>query len=619
MKRRPSAAMLVALAAAASLAPAAEPTTRRAAPPENLIQVSWGDQIIVAHGDTALDTPAKIERAVDGWKQFNNASTILWRASSYELERYFRWNKSNIPEYESRVATITRRGDPIAVAMKRAHANGQKLFLYLTFQDHGAPATEKYGNDPFPWQDKLTAEHPEYQDVGRRGNRFHGVLDFGHPEARQALVERLKTLTDEFKADGLYVCSRTHSPGAKHADQFGFGPSVVAAMKERHGVDITTDPRFDYQSPQYAPDDPMLESWRRIRGEPWTQFYRELRAAMGDKPIYAGIPRGRYFGPPYGNVYLDWEAMLKERLVDGLVLRVNTGRSISGKDNRPHAAMGYRSSEDDELNVPTMEQCATDVYGPAARAAGAKLFYNTTFYAPRQLARLDALPDLTGVMLWSPTREPNRGRIAHDDRFNAPDGKLAISADLWLSDPRPGGFQRVLSKNDGDVDATKGWEVLVLGDGRMQFKVAQLDPTTRKVTELTINTAEAVPTKRWFSLACTFDRAARRLAIAVDGKTAGERTVPDRPLNVNPEQDVCVGFNGGWTWHYFDGQIDNLRFGTSPEDTFAHYHFDTDAGGRIENAADASRLPIVLQQPITTPLVPGREGNALDLRLAPQE
>lgn len=611
------------LAAIAFFAPPVNAqTTRRGSPPENLIQVSWGDQIIVAHGDTALDTPDKIRRAVDGWKRHNDAGTILWRGSSYELERYFKWNKSNIPAYESRVATIVARGDPIAVAKSRAHENGQKLFMYLTFQDHGAPPTERYGDGPFPWQDRLTVEHPELQTVDLRGTYHHGVLEFAYPEARKAIIDRLKSLVDEFKVDGLYLCSRTHSPAALHADQFGFSPPIVAEMKRRFDIDIQADPRFDYRSPSYSPNDPRLENWRKVRGEGWTQFYRELRAAMGDKPIYAGIPRGRYFGPPYGNVYLDWETFLKERLVDGLVLKVNTGRSISGKSRTPHAEFGYRSSEDDELNVPTMEQSAA-TYGPAAKATGVKLFYNSTFYAPRQLARLDALPDLDGLMLWSPSREANRGRIPHDDAFNAPGGAMTIAMNLWLSDPRPHGFQRVLSKNDGDVDATKGWEVIVLGDGKLQFKVAQRDGTTGDVGEVSINTAEALPTKRWVTAACTFDRATQRLAISIDGKTVGERTVPDRPLNVNPEQPVCVGYNGGWTWHPFDGQIDDLRFivsASADATPFAVYRFDALDGGHVANAFDATRSPIVLEEPTSTPLV-GRDGGGMarDLRLAPQE
>ena len=618
----------VALAAGPTTAPAAG----RSGPPENLIQVSWGDQILVAHGNTALDTREKVESAVDEWKEYNQATTILWRGSSYELDRYYKTFGTDSSEYRGKVARITSQFDPLIVARDRAHANGQKLLIYLTFQDHGAPHDVLYGGkNPFPWQDKLVIEHPEYQTVDLHGNYHWGVLDLANPDARRAVIDRLVTMVRDFGVDGLYLCSRTHSPPALNADQFGFNPSIVSEMKRRFNVDITKDPRFDYQSPQFAPDDAVVESWRKVQGDSWTQFYRELRTALPGKMLYAGIPRGRYFGPPYGNVYLDWEAMVREHLVDGLVLRVNSGKDLYTPLYVPHRKIGYRSSEDDDINIPTMEQCANDVYGPLAAAAGIKLFYNTTFYAPRQLARFDALPAFNGVMIWSPAREPNRGRIKHDDAFCAPGGRMTVSMNLWVNDPRPRGFQRVVSKNDIDADATRAWEIIILGDGKLQFKVNQIDPSTHKRVETNADTAEALPTKRWVNVTCSFDRIKGRLCVYVDGQLAAEHALPDLPMVINPEQDVCVGFNGGWIWHYFDGQIDNLRLAntseppptrpsTTADGTFALYRFDkVDANGQISNAANAERFPMTLVKPVNTPLTPGPDGNVLDLRLKPQE
>ncbi len=56
-------------------------------------------------------------------------------------------------------------------------------------------------------------------------------------------------------------------PAPKHADQFGFNAPVVAEMQKRHGIDILTDSRFDYTQPKFDVRDPLVESWRKLRGD----------------------------------------------------------------------------------------------------------------------------------------------------------------------------------------------------------------------------------------------------------------------------------------------------------------------------------------------------------------
>jgi hypothetical protein len=97
-------------------------------------------------------------------------------------------------------------------------------------------------------------------------------------------------------------------------------------MKKLYGVDILTDPRFDFKDPNFNRHDPMLDNWRKLRGSYLTQFYRELRQAMDliDPNIKIGVqlPGGEHIGPPLGNMYVDWRTWIDEGLIDLIVYNV---------------------------------------------------------------------------------------------------------------------------------------------------------------------------------------------------------------------------------------------------------------------------------------------------------
>ena len=143
-------------------------------------------------------------------------------------------------------------------------------------------------------------------------------------------------------------------------------PPVVEEYRRRHGIDVLEDSRFDCADPSFKSDDPAVERWRRLRGEYLVRFYRELRRALPGKVIYTGIPRGRYLGPPYGNLYLDWETLARERLVDGLVIGVISRKGLHARLYKPHAEIGYLSSEDDGIAIPSPAEAVKSVYLPVA-------------------------------------------------------------------------------------------------------------------------------------------------------------------------------------------------------------------------------------------------------------
>ena len=208
-------------------------------PGDNLVYVSWGDQIMVAKGDAQLDTPDKIERCIAGWADNFEAGTILWRGSFLYIKEFYdrRPAPGFISEYYKKVEKISSEFSPLDVVRRETRKHGQKMMIYMTVFDHGAPTNRLYGGStPFPWQDRETIAHPEWQTVDRKGVPHYGVLDFSWPEARSLMVNRIKEYVKRFDCDGVYVCTRTHSLPALHADQFGFGPKIVAEFKKRTGV-----------------------------------------------------------------------------------------------------------------------------------------------------------------------------------------------------------------------------------------------------------------------------------------------------------------------------------------------------------------------------------------------
>ena len=570
------------------------------APIENCINVSWGDQIMVGRGDAMLDTPEKIERSMALWSRSYDCRTVLWRASAYTLQEFYvrRATGDFVRRYYAKVKEVTDRFDPLPVARKASRRHGMGFLLYMTLFDHGAPADVLYaGTTPFPWQDRAMIEHPEWQTIDLRGTPHWGVLEPAYAEARALVVGRITTYVRRFDADGVYLCTRTHSLPALHADQFGFSPPIVQEYRRRYGIDITRDPRFDYRNKAFAPQDEALERWRRLRGEYLVQFYRELRRALPGKTIYTGIPRGRYLGPPYGNLYLDWESIVREHLVDGLVLGVHSGKWLHPKLAVPHAEIGYKSSEDDNIGIPDRKAAIAN-YGPLCLRHGVKMFLQgCRGNADRMLARRE--PALTGFML-NPPSGGQSARIACPASLEFGRRDITIEA-LVYSSEAPAEFDkrwpRIMSRYDHvDGDRMRGWEWILLPDGTFRFRVHFAATPSGSGKEVALSTSALFPVRRWVHVATVIDQTHREIRLLFDGKVVAQTACPDLPVHATPGLELWLGRYGGSGTQVFQGRIDELHLHTGTEilgstkrpsipgpGTLILCHFD-----RLE---DDSRLP----------------------------
>ncbi len=200
---------------------------------------------------------------------------------------------------------------------------------YPTIYSNGAPPTGPGFTTAWLYENKFAVDHPDVLSVDRVGNKHFMVWEYAYPEARRAKVSEFVQFAKDYGFKRFVACLRTEAaqnqPAPKHADQFGFNAPVVAEMQQRHGIDILTDSRFDYAHPQFNGRDPMLENWRRLRGESLTQLYRELRAALNEVDptiqIAVQIPGDRA-GTCLGNWHLDWRTWIDEGLVNELVVPV---------------------------------------------------------------------------------------------------------------------------------------------------------------------------------------------------------------------------------------------------------------------------------------------------------
>jgi len=138
------------------------------------------------------------------------------------------------------------------------------------------------------------------------------ALSPSFPEVRQWWLSWVRDVLDT-GADGVELRVRNH-----HSDfawgEYGFEAPVVEAFKARYGVDLLTTDDFD------------RAAFRRLRGEAYTQFYREAKQITNSygKPLGLHISPTMDTDPEQGaamEIYWDWRTWLKEGLADSITMK----------------------------------------------------------------------------------------------------------------------------------------------------------------------------------------------------------------------------------------------------------------------------------------------------------
>lgn len=479
----------------------------------NALNVSWGDQIIVGEGIGKLDTPEKIARCIDIWQEAGEVGKLYWRVSAYVLRDYMQPRRESFPRYFEETERIFGEMDPLAETIKAAQGRDVEVFGYLTLFDEGSPPSVLYGGStPFAWQSRFTIEHPEYLVCDRAGDkRQYGVMEYACPEVRKYKLDQILWFVDKYDLDGMYICTRTHSQPAEHADQFGFSEPVAQAYRERYGVDIR-QAEFD------------LEKWRRLRGEFLTGFLRELRGEMSKrgKQIALAVPRGDYIGPPYGNLHLDWRTWAREKLMDDLVPGVISGSWHYPKE-RTDRELGYLCSQEAGFGMEALGDDPLRAYSEACRESGVRLYpAGGSYNATRRRQVREGF--ISGVMLHASSllAAAATPSVDHHPALSLAGGSLTV--DLWVRLDTWKDYPRLVSKYDHTVpdDAGRGWEIYV-DEGRVVFRLNDGE------REHVVTTEQAVPLERWCRLVCASGGEGGQMQVWIDGQLdAKTRPAPAR-------------------------------------------------------------------------------------------
>ena len=378
----------------------------------NVVSVSWADHLTFGDADGRLDTPDKVARRMRAWRDELGAAALHWRVLRARIPGRFQAARGY--QHPSLTAARSIAWDDFAEVPALAHAAGLEAWLYVSVFDEGWPlasprerATSHHNamhGQHVAWQSELTRTHPEWLAIDRAGAHQAGVVSLAYPQARRAFIERWTRLIAPTRFDGLFICFRSQSRPADHADQYGFNRPVRSEFRRRYGADILHGD-FDVQA------------WRDLLGESITALLAELRDIF-DRRIGAGIARGDVLGPPLGNTTLEWREWIRRGLVDQLVIDQNSSQCPSMWHQLwpMHRGSGYVQNYLDGYGLPALSTHLREVYGPAAERQRTQLFVARQWCERSDDAEreLSAIPGVSGLV-FSSFRHDNAQAIARGD------------------------------------------------------------------------------------------------------------------------------------------------------------------------------------------------------------
>jgi hypothetical protein len=377
----------------------------------NIASVSWGDHLSFGEADGQLDTPGALARRMAAWRSELGAGALHWRAMRTRIPG--RFSAARGYQHPSQAAAARIAWDDFEVVPRLARDAGLDPWLYVGVFDEGFPLPpieerrrshhNAMHGQHVAWQSDLTRLHPEWLMVDRSGRvRQWGVVCLGYAEARRAFVDRWTRLLEATRFAGLFVCLRSQSRPAAHADQFGFNEPVRRDYQERFGRDILHD-GFD------------VAAWRDLLGSYLTALLTEVRDATRQigRGLAVGVPQGDVLGPPLGNMTLAWRDWMARDLVDALVVGQNSSQCPSMWHQLwpMHRGTGYVQDYLTGRNLPPLTE-----YGNAAATSRARV-YVARQWCTRSGAAERELLAARGIsgLVFSTFRHDNPGPIARGD------------------------------------------------------------------------------------------------------------------------------------------------------------------------------------------------------------
>jgi len=389
------------------------------APPDsrpNIVSVSWADHLTFGEGDSRLDTPDKLARRARVWRDELGAHALHWRILRARIPGTFFAARGY--QHPSQAAVRTLTWDDFEQVPGIAHDAGLDAWLYVSVFDEGWPlpparVRARSHHNPMhgqhvSWQSDLTRSHPDWIVVDRSGReRQHGVVSLAYPAARRAFIDRWMALISATGFDGLFLCLRSQSKPAEHADQFGFNEPACADFAARYGVDVQRD-EFD------------CHAWRDLLGEYLTALLAELRErlASDNRKLGIGTARGDVIGPPLGNATLHWRDWIRRGLVDHFAIDQSSSQCPSMWHQLwpMHRGGGYVQNYLDAQTLPSLSEHIVSTYAPVIARSATRLFLARQ-WQPRcedDERSLASIPGVSGLV-FSSFRHDNAAAIERGD------------------------------------------------------------------------------------------------------------------------------------------------------------------------------------------------------------
>ena len=374
--------------------------------------------MIFGEDDGRLNTVAALRRRMQKWRKELKANIIHWRCSRDRINGRFYQGRGYKHFFKAGKSQV--EWDDFEVVPQIAHQQGMQVFLYVSLFDEGLPLLPKkirevsYHNrmhcQHVSWQSEFSRTNPRYAMVDRTLRKHQwGVLCLGYREVRKHLIRRYLRLLGGGNFDGLFVCLRSQSRPADHADQYGFNDPVHREYLNRYGIDIRTE-------------DLDLQRWRDLLGEYLTCFLNELRQTLNGfnalMQLSVGVPRGSVVGPPMGNTTLQWPIWLDQGIIDQLIIDQNSSKCPSmWHDLWPmHRGYGYIQNYLNGNGMKSLEKDIVNTYTPMFDEKNTKL-YVARQWQKRSDKKENELLKLPGVagLVFSSFRHDNPGPIKRNN------------------------------------------------------------------------------------------------------------------------------------------------------------------------------------------------------------
>lgn len=270
-----------------------------------------------------VDSPATIKAMLEWMSETYGISRLYWRGGQTMMwAEHFRVGPEKLLAYDWTAWKHHLYHDLRIneAAVSAAKANDMETFLYTGLFEFGVqPDIGVVG--PYPFEDEIRREHPEWCSVDRWGERrCPGPIAFCYPEAREKIVQRYVRNVEQFGYDGMCFYTYVENCGILYEDEFGFNQPIVEKFQDKYpDTDLRTNALTEEQK-QY---------WYACRGEFVTEFLRELHLEFSKRgkklsvildakdPDYVQPWWSQTF-PGTGKIRMDWRRWVRDGIVDEL-------------------------------------------------------------------------------------------------------------------------------------------------------------------------------------------------------------------------------------------------------------------------------------------------------------